>query len=380
VGRLNDLLRALRDKGNTVLVVEHDPDVISVADHVIDIGPGAGADGGRVLYAGSLSGLIAAETPTGRALRRRPVLAASPRIPSGTLTIEHVSRHNLRDVTVTVPLGVLTVVSGVAGSGKSTLVDEVRRRLEPDVVAVDQSPIHGSRRSTPATYTGVLDRIRNLFASANGVRPALFSANSAGACPECRGLGVISTDLAFLDTVTTVCDACRGTRFNPEALRYRLGGRTISDVLGLTVTAALGVFEDRVIVTPLRRLDAVGLGYVTLDQPLSTLSGGEGQRLRLAAELDRPRRTYVLDEPTSGLHQSDVARLLHIVDRLVDHGSTVLVVEHNPEVVAHADRVIDLGPGAGRDGGAVLFEGTPADLVQDTRSLTGRHLRRLLRA
>jgi excinuclease UvrABC ATPase subunit len=378
VGRLNGLLRRLRDKGNTVLVVEHDSDVIAVADHVIDMGPGAGADGGRILYAGNVAGLTAANTLTGRALRRQLTLDASVRAPSGTVTVEHVTRHNLRDVTVTVPLGVLTVVTGVAGSGKSTLVDEVRRHLEPGVVTVDQSPVHASRRSTPATYTGVLDRIRGLFARANGVRPALFSANSAGACPECRGLGVIHTDLAFLDTVTTVCEACRGTRFNAEALRHRLSGRTISEVLGLTVTTALDFFADETVVAALGRLDAVGLGYLTLDQPLNTLSGGESQRLALAAELDHPGRTYVLDEPTAGLHPSDVAQLLGILDRLVDDGSTVIVVEHALEVIGRADWIIDLGPGAGRDGGIVLFEGTPADLVKDPRSVTGRHLQRVV--
>jgi excinuclease UvrABC ATPase subunit len=378
VGRLNGLLRRLRDKGNTVLVVEHDSDVIAVADHVIDMGPGAGADGGRILYAGNVAGLTAANTLTGRALRRQLTLDASVRAPSGTIAVEHVTRHNLRDITVTVPLGVLTVVTGVAGSGKSTLVDEVRRHLEPGVVTVDQSPVHASRRSTPATYTGVLDRIRGLFARANGVRPALFSANSAGACPECRGLGVIHTDLAFLDTVTTVCEACRGTRFNAEALRHRLSGRTISEVLGLTVTTALDFFADETVVAALGRLDAVGLGYLTLDQPLNTLSGGESQRLALAAELDHPGRTYVLDEPTAGLHPSDVAQLLDILDRLVDDGSTVIVVEHALEVIGRADWIIDLGPGAGRDGGSVLFEGTPGDLVQDLRSVTGRHLQRVV--
>ncbi|HSK90214.1 MAG TPA: excinuclease ABC subunit UvrA [Euzebyales bacterium] len=379
VDRLVDLLRRLRDKGSTVIVVEHDPDVIAVADHVIDMGPGGGADGGRVLYAGDVEGLVAAATPTGGALRRRPVLDAPARAPRGTLTFEHLARHNLRDITVDIPLGVLTVITGVAGSGKSTVVAEIRRRVGPDVVTIDQSPIHGSRRSTPATYTGVLDRIRALFARANGVPAGLFSANSTGACPECRGLGVIHTDLAFLDTVTTVCEACGGSRFNAEALAHRLDGRTISQVLGLTVSAALDVLTDEAILAALRRLAAVGLGYLTLDQPLSTLSGGERQRLALAAELERPGRTYLLDEPTAGLHPCDVSRLLGVLDRLVDEGGSVVVVEHDLEVISHADWVIDLGPGPGREGGTVLFAGTPADLVDDPRSLTAHHLRRSLR-
>jgi excinuclease UvrABC ATPase subunit len=378
VSRLNRLLRRLRDQGNTVLVVEHDPDVIAVADHVIDLGPGPGSDGGRILYTGDVAGLAAADTPTGRTLRRPPALTSHARTPAGTLTVERVTRHNLHDVTVAVPLGVLAVVSGIAGSGKSTLVAEVRRRLGPGVVTIDQSHMRGSRRSTPATYAGFLDRIRDLFARVNGVSPGLFSANSAGACPQCRGLGVIHTDLAFLDTVTTTCEACRGTRFNAEALRHRLGGLSISDVLELTVAAALAFFSDEAIVTALRRLDAVGLGYLTLDQPLSTLSGGERQRLALAAELDRPSRTYVLDEPTAGLHRRDVAHLLGMLNRLVDGGGSVIVVEHDIEVVAGADWVIDIGPGAGRDGGRIVFAGPPTELVGNPRSVTARHLRRAM--
>jgi excinuclease UvrABC ATPase subunit len=376
VDRLIGLLRRLRDKGNTVLVVEHDRDVIAAADHIVDMGPGAGAAGGQVRYTGDVAGLLRSDTATGRGLRGRPVLTRSPRRPTGELRITGASLHNLRSVDVTVPRGVLTVVSGVAGSGKSSLVTEVLPRVHPEVLVVDQSPPRGSRRSTPASYLGILDPVRAAFAAANGVPAALFSPNSDGACPACRGRGVIETDLAFLDPVTTVCDACGGSRFSAEALRHRLHGRTIAEVLALTVDEARAVLPA---VRPaLDRTAAVGLGYLTLGQPLTTLSGGERQRLKLAAEPGVERGVVVLDEPTAGLHMTDVARLLEVVHGLVERGSTVVVVEHDLDVIAEADWVIELGPGPGRDGGRIVFTGTPAELVADEGSITGRHLRRAL--
>ncbi len=378
VDRLIGLLRRLRDKGNTVLVVEHDRDVIAAADHVIDMGPGAGAAGGQVRYAGDVAGLLRSDTATGRALRGRPSLTRTTRRPTGELRITGASLHNLREVDVAVPLGVLAVVSGVAGSGKSTLVTEVLPRAHPEVLVVDQSPPRGSRRSTPASYLGILDPVRAAFAAANGVPAALFSPNSDGACPACRGRGVIETDLAFLDPVTTVCEACGGSRFSDEALGHRLHGRTIAEVLALTVDEAREVLpaaQPRVR-PALDRAAEVGLGYLRLGQPLTTLSGGERQRVKLAAEPGVEGGVVVLDEPTAGLHMSDVARLLEVLHGLVDRGSTVVVVEHDLDVIAQADRVIELGPGPGRDGGQVVFTGTPAELVADEASVTGRHLRR----
>ena len=374
VDRLIGLLRRLRDKGNTVLVVEHDRDVIAAADHVVDLGPGAGAAGGSVQYTGDVAGLLRSDTATGRALRGRPVINRSPRRPAGELRIAGASLHNLRDVDVTVPLGVLTVVSGVAGSGKSTLVTEVLPRFHPQALVVDQSAPRGSRRSTLASYLGILDPVRAAFARANGVSTALFSPNSAGACPVCNGRGVIETDLAFLDPVTTGCEACGGSRFSDEALCHRLDGRTIAEVLALTVDEAHGVLPA---VRPaLDRAAGVGLGYLTLGRPLTTLSGGERQRLKLAAEPGVEGGVVVLDEPTAGLHASDVARLLQVLHGLVERGSTVVVVEHDLDVIAQADWVIELGPGAGRDGGRIVFTGTPAELVAHDESITGRYLRR----
>ncbi len=375
VGQLNRLMQWLRDKGNTVLVVEHDPDVIAIADHVVDMGPAAGAQGGQVVYQGDLAGLGQSQTLTARYLSRRPALKATPRTPTGGLTIENVTRHNLSGVSVTIPRGVLTVVTGVAGSGKSTLVNEALPQSHPEVVLIDQSAIHASRRSTPSTYTGIFDAIRGLFARVHKTRSALFSANSDGGCPECKGLGVIHTDLAFMDAVTTVCEVCHGTRYTSEALSYTLSGRTISDVLALTVADARAFFDEPDISPVLRRLEEVGLSYLTLGQPLSTLSGGERQRIKLAAELDTTGRICVLDEPTTGLHMSDVARLLDVLNRLVDHDGTVVVIEHNLDVISQADWIIDIGPGAGNHGGQVIFEGVPAEIVQVPVSLTGQHLK-----
>ncbi|RSN64612.1 daunorubicin resistance protein DrrC [Streptomyces sp. WAC 04229] len=375
VGRLGDLLLRLRDKGNTVLVVEHDPDVIALADHVVDMGPGAGADGGRVVFEGTPDALAASDTLTGRCLGRRTAVKAEPREADGRLWVKGAGRHNLRDVTVAFPTGVLTAVTGVAGSGKSTLVAELTA-AHPDAVAVDQSAIGVSARSTPATYLGIMDTVRKLFARETGTEPGFFSFNSAGACGTCEGRGVIHTDLAFMDPVTTACHDCEGRRFREEVLRLTVDGRSVADVLAMTAGQALDFFADPGLRRRLRALHDVGLTYLTLGQPLSTLSGGERQRIKLATRLHRTGAVYVLDEPTTGLHMSDVQGLLALLDRLVDTGNTVVVVEHNLDVVAHADWVVDLGPGGGRDGGRVLFEGTPRDLLAARGSSTAEHLRR----
>jgi excinuclease UvrABC ATPase subunit len=374
IQRMNDLLLRLRDKGNTVLVVEHKPEMIAIADHVVDLGPGAGAEGGRLCYEGDLDGLRKSGTLTGDHLDHRVELRDKPRRPAGHLRIEHASLHNLRDVSVDIPLGVLTVVTGVAGSGKSSLIHGSLPRREGVIVA-DQSPIRGSRRSNPATYTGLLDPIRAAFAKANGVKPGLFSANSEGACPRCKGIGLIYTDLAMMAEVASVCEECEGRRFTAEVLSYRLNGRNISEVLGMSVAEAREFFTTGQAGVILDRLSSVGLGYVGLGQPLTTLSGGERQRLKLAIHMARNGTTYILDEPTTGLHLADVDHLLSLLDRLVDDGNTVIVIEHHQAVMAHADWIIDLGPGAGHEGGQVVFTGTPAELVDEGTSLTAVHLR-----
>jgi excinuclease UvrABC ATPase subunit len=378
VQRMNDLLEQLRDKGNTVLVVEHEPETIVIADHVVDLGPAAGTAGGEVVFEGSVDGLRASGTLTGRHLDDRAALKRTVRTPTGTLQVRGATAHNLRDVDVDIPLGVLVVVSGVAGSGKSSLV---HGSIPPGagVVSVDQTPIRGSRRSNPATYTGLLDPIRKAFAKANGVKPALFSANSAGACPTCNGVGVIYTDLGMIAGVATTCEECEGRRFQAAVLEYLLGGRDISEVLAMSVSDAEPFFGAGDARTPaahaiLRRLVDVGLGYLSLGQPLTTLSGGERQRLKLATHMADTGGTYVLDEPTTGLHLADVEQLLGLLDRLVDAGKSVIVIEHSQAVMAHADWIIDLGPGAGHDGGQVVFEGTPAELVAARSTLTGQHL------
>jgi excinuclease UvrABC ATPase subunit len=376
VQQMNGLLRRLCDKGNTVLVVEHDPEVIRIADHVIDMGPRGGTHGGRVVYEGPFEGLPASGTLTGRHLEVRQAVKETVRTPRGAIPIRHARLHNLRDVSVDVPLGVIVAVTGVAGSGKSSLIHGCLPRKDPPVVLIDQSMIRGSRRSNPATYTGILDPIRKAFAAANGVKPALFSANSEGACPACAGLGVIYTDLAFMAGVVSVCEVCEGRRYTDEVLGYRLRERNIAEVLAMPVEEAQAFFSERPVRTMLDRLAAVGLGYVTLGQMLNTLSGGERQRLKLAIEMSGDAEVYVLDEPTSGLHMNDVDNLIAMLERLVDDGKTAIVIEHNLDVVARADWVIDLGPGAGHDGGTIVFEGPPRDLARSDASLTGRHLRR----
>ncbi|WP_283135888.1 excinuclease ABC subunit UvrA [Rhizohabitans arisaemae] len=378
IQRMNNLLLRLRDKGNTVLVVEHKPETIAIADHVVDLGPGAGTAGGGVCFEGTVAGLRAADTVTGRHLDDRATLKNTVRKPAGRLEIRGATRHNLRDVDVDIPLGVLVVVTGVAGSGKSSLIHgSIPARA--GVVSVDQGAIRGSRRSNPATYTGLLDPIRKAFAKANGVKPALFSANSEGACPTCNGVGVIYTDLAMMAGVSTVCEDCEGRRFQRSVLEYRLGGRDISEVLAMPVIEAAEFFGAGDARTPaahaiLDRLADVGLGYLSLGQPLTTLSGGERQRLKLAVHMAADGGVYVLDEPTTGLHLADVEHLLGLLDRLVDSGKSVIVIEHHQAVMAHADWIVDLGPGAGHDGGRIVFEGTPADLVAARSTLTGEHL------
>ncbi|ROZ62818.1 excinuclease ABC subunit UvrA [Kocuria soli] len=393
IQRMNNLLLQLRDKGNTVLVVEHKPETILIADHVVDLGPLAGTAGGELQYEGPVEGLRASDTLTGRHLGDRAALKDSVRKPSGAIEIRGADRHNLRDVDVDVPLGVLTVVTGVAGSGKSSLIHGFLAEAAGDdtVIAIDQSAIKGSRRSNPATYTGLLEPIRKAFAKANGVKPALFSANSEGACPTCKGAGVIYTDLAMMAGVATECEDCEGKRFQSAVLEYTLGGRNISEVLGMSVAQAREFFDGASGTTNddgqategfklpaahkiLVRLDDVGLGYITLGQPLTTLSGGERQRLKLATNMAEKGAIYVLDEPTTGLHLADVEQLLALLDKLVDSGKSVIVIEHHQAVMAHADWIIDLGPGAGSDGGRVVFEGTPTDLVDSAQTLTGQHL------
>jgi excinuclease UvrABC ATPase subunit len=380
VERMNALLRRLRDKGNTVLVVEHDPEVIRIADHIVDVGPGAGPHGGTVVFEGTVDGLAASGTATGRHLEVRQELKTEPRAPHGSIPIRNARLHNLKDVSVDVPLGVLVAVTGVAGSGKSSLIHGCLPRTDPSVTVIDQSAIRGSRRSNPATYTGILDPIRTAFAKANGVKPALFSANSEGACPNCNGLGKTYTSLGFMAEVVSVCEVCEGRRFTDDVLHYRLRGRNIVEVLAMSVEEARDFFTEKAVRVMLDRLVDVGLGYVSLGQELDTLSGGERQRLKLAIEMSGETEVYVLDEPTTGLHLQDVDNLIGLLDRLVESGKTVIVIEHNLDVVARADHVIDLGPGGGHDGGRVIFEGPPADLAQATDSLTGQHLRRRLEA
>jgi excinuclease UvrABC ATPase subunit len=384
IQKMNELLLRLRDKGNTVLVVEHKPEAIAIADHVVDLGPRAGTAGGTICFEGTVEGLRASDTLTGRHLDDRAAVKEAVRTPSGALAVRGATANNLHDVDVDIPLGVLVVVTGVAGSGKSSLIHGSVSSQE-DVVSIDQGAIRGSRRSNPATYTGLLEPIRKAFAKANGVKPALFSANSEGACPTCNGAGMIYTDLGVMASVATVCEECGGKRFQASVLEYTLGGKDISEVLAMPVTEAREFFGAGEARTPaasaiLDRLEDVGLGYLSLGQPLTTLSGGERQRLKLATHLGEKGGVYVLDEPTTGLHLADVEQLLGLLDRLVDSGKSVIVIEHHQAVMAHADWIVDLGPGAGHDGGHVVFEGTPADLIAARSTLTGEHLARYVGA
>ena len=378
IRRMNSLLLKLRDKGNTVLVVEHKPETIAIGDHVVDLGPAAGSRGGEVCFEGTVDGLRASDTITGRHLDDRASLKPTVREGKGAIEVRGAATNNLQNVDVDIPMGVLTVVTGVAGSGKSSLIHGSVSKRE-GVVAIDQGAIKGSRRSNPATYTGMLEPIRKAFAKANGVKPALFSANSEGACPSCKGSGVIVTELGFMDTIETPCEDCGGKRFQAAVLEYKLGGKDITEVLDLPVSEAREFFSQAESKIPaavaiLQRLDDVGLGYLSLGQPLSTLSGGERQRVKLAIQMGEKGDIYVLDEPTSGLHLADVDKILGLLDKLVDAGKTVIVIEHHQAVMAHGDWIIDVGPGAGHDGGQVVFEGVPADLVAAKSTLTGEHL------
>ncbi len=374
VARLNGLLKKLRDKGNTVLVVEHDPDVIAVADHVVDLGPGAGTHGGEIVFEGPYEALKDADTLTARFLKQQLPIKQSVRGPTGKLSVRNAGLHNLKNVTVDIPTGVLTVVTGVAGSGKSTLINDVFLAQHPGALVVDQARVGANSRSAPATYTGIMDDIRKAFSKANGVNASLFSFNSEGSCPNCNGLGVVYTDLAFMEGMTNPCEICEGKRFKPEVLTYRLRDKSISDVLDMTAEEALAFFSEKKVKAVLEAMNDVGLGYLKLGQPLSTVSGGEGQRLKLATELHKQGSVYVMDEPTTGLHLSDIGLLMGIIDRLVDAGNTVILIEHHLDVIRQADWIIDMGPGAGFEGGTVVFEGPPQGLAGEARSVTGRYL------
>lgn len=375
IHRMNELLQKLRDKGNTVIVVEHDPDVIKVADHVVDVGPHAGPQGGEIVYEGSYASLLKAATLTGMHMQQSVPLKDSFRTPKGELPIKHAKVNNLQNISVDIPMGVLTVVTGVAGSGKSSLINEVFSEQHPDAIVIDQSAVGVSSRSNPATYTGILDDVRKAFASANKVPASLFSFNSKGACENCQGLGVVYTDLSFFESVKSPCEICGGKRFKDEVLAYKLNGKSISDVLAMNVGQALEYFEIKEVLRKLQAMSDVGLDYLSLGQPLSTLSGGECQRIKLASELHKKGSIYIMDEPTTGLHMSDIGHLMQVINRLVDTGNTVVVIEHNLHVIKNADWIIDMGPEGGSKGGQVIFEGTPKQLLSAKRSLTSEYLR-----
>lgn len=378
VQRLNKLLIELRDKGNTVLIIEHDPDVIAIADHVVDMGIGAGKHGGNIVYEGDLRGLLASDTLTGNYLKKQNQLKPDFRKGKGMLTVDHITFHNLKDVSVQIPKEVMTVITGVAGSGKSSLVKSLIQRNK-GIVLIDQGTLRGSKRSNIATYTGILDVIRTLFAKKNQVKQSLFSSNSEGGCPECKGLGYITTDLAFLDSVEMRCEHCGGSGYRPEVLPYKLYGKSITDVLAMTISEASLFFQEREITEPLQRLCEVGLDYITVGQSLDTFSGGERQRLKLAYELGRKGNVYVFDEPTTGLHGSDISKLIKLFDRLVNNRNTVIIIEHNMDIISQADWIIDIGLGAGKDGGKIVFEGLPSALPEHETSLTGKHLKKYLK-
>lgn len=376
IDKINILLKLLRDKGNTVLIVEHDPDIIRIADYVVDMGPKAGINGGEIMYQGMLEGLLQSDTLTGKYLLRKPQLKKKVRNSNEWLSLKNANLHNLKNVSVNIPRGIMTVVTGVAGSGKSTLINQVLPKFYPNIIFINQKPIQASKRSNIATFTGIFDKIRELFSKANHVKSSLFSFNSEGACPNCRGLGVTYTDLAFMDTVITTCEVCQGRRFKDEILNYELGSKDISEILNMTVEEALGFFNQKEICDILKRLVDVGIKYITLGQPLNTLSGGELQRVKLASELESHGSIYVLDEPTTGLHMSDISQLIKILNRLVDNGSTVIVIEHNLDVISEADWIIDLGPFAGENGGKIMFEGVPQELIKSKSSITGKYLKK----
>jgi excinuclease UvrABC ATPase subunit len=375
VHRMNELLQKLRDKGNTVIVVEHDPDVIKVADHVVDVGPLAGPHGGEIVYEGSYTNLLKANTITGKHMQQSVPMKEEFRTPTGKLPIKHAKVNNLQNVSVDIPIGVLTVVTGVAGSGKSSLINEVFAQQHPDAIVIDQSAVGVNSRSNPATYTGILDDVRKAFASANKVPASLFSFNSKGACENCQGLGVVYTELSFFDSVKSPCEICGGKRFKDEVLAYKLNGKSISDVLAMNVEQALEYFEIKDVLRKLQAMSDVGLDYLSLGQPLSTLSGGECQRIKLASELHKKGSIYIMDEPTTGLHMSDIGHLLQVINRLVDTGNTVVVIEHNLHVIKNADWIIDMGPEGGSKGGEIIFEGTPKELLSAKKSLTSAYLR-----
>jgi excinuclease ABC A subunit len=375
IHRMNELLQKLRDKGNTVIVVEHDPDVIKVADHVVDLGPHAGPQGGEIVYEGSYANLLKADTLTGRHMQQSVPLKDSFRTPTGKLPIKNAKVNNLQNVSVNIPTGVFTVVTGVAGSGKSSLINEVFQHQHPDAIMIDQSAVGVNSRSNPATYTGILDDVRKAFASANKVQASLFSFNSKGACENCQGLGVVYTDLSFFESVKSPCEICGGKRFKDEVLAYKLNGKSISDVLAMNVGQALEYFEIKEVLRKLQAMSDVGLDYLSLGQPLSTLSGGECQRIKLASELHKKGSIYIMDEPTTGLHMSDIGHLMQVIDRLVDTGNTVVVIEHNLHVIKKADWIIDMGPEGGSKGGTIIFEGTPREILSAKKSLTGTYMR-----
>ncbi len=378
IGRINKLLKMLRDKGNTVLIVEHDPDIIKIADYIIDMGPKAGIEGGNIVYKGTPEGLLQSNTLTGKALQYKPQIKLHTRKAKGWLSIKNANLHNLKNINVDIPKGVMTVVTGVAGSGKSTLINGLLPKIYPETIFIDQGAIHASIRSNIATYTGIFDFIRNLFAKENNVKSSLFSFNSEGACPECKGLGVTYTDLAFMDTVISTCEVCEGNRFTDKVLNFKFRGKNISQVLKMTVAEAIDFFKEDEIYLVLRRLVDVGIDYIALGQPLNTLSGGELQRLKLAAQLDSKGNIYVLDEPTTGLHISDITKLVAIMNRLVNQESTLIVIEHNLDVMTQADWIIDLGPEAGENGGRIMFEGEPKDIITNENSITGKYLKRYI--
>ncbi|KRU26522.1 ABC transporter ATP-binding protein [Clostridium sporogenes] len=378
IGRINKLLKMLRDKGNTVLIVEHDPDIIKIADYIIDMGPKAGIEGGNIVYKGTPEGLLQSNTLTGKALQYKPQMKLHTRKAKEWLSIKNANLHNLKNINVDIPKGVMTVVTGVAGSGKSTLINRLLPKIYPETIFIDQGSIHASIRSNIATYTDIFDFIRNLFAKENNVKSSLFSFNSEGACPECKGLGVTYTDLAFMDTVISTCEVCEGNRFTDKVLNFKFRGKNISQVLKMTVAEAIDFFKEDEIYLVLRRLVDVGIDYITLGQPLNTLSGGELQRLKLAAQLDSKGNIYVLDEPTTGLHISDITKLVAIMNRLVNQGSTLIVIEHNLDVMTQADWIIDLGPEAGENGGRIMFEGEPKDIITNENSITGKYLKKYI--